>query len=117
MGYRAIVNSNVTTAFNMLRDLAEDVTLNESSGETFDFGTGETVAGDNKSVTVKAVVIQDDKQSTEHNTIKRQILFKTRGLGDINVYDSVVISGDTWRFGSTLNDDGYTVLAEVYKEA
>lgn len=117
MGYKSLVDSNITLAFNLLKDMAEDAVLNKSSSAEFDFGVG-LMKTDNalKNLPIKAVVIDDDKTSKEHNSIKRQILFKTRGLGDINAYDTITIDGNLWRFGPKINDDGYTILAEIYRE-
>lgn len=118
MGYKAIIDSNITLAFNLLRDLAEDVVLNKSSDNNFDFSTGEMAVDRNKKdIAIKAVVIEDNKSGNGTlNAIKRQILFKTRGLGDINAYDKVIISGNEWNFGPMINNDGYTILAEIYRE-
>ena len=124
MGYKNLVDSNITLAFNLLKDMADDVVLNKSSSADFDFSSGEVAADAGaSSVPIKAIVISDDKKSKTENSIKRQILFKTRGLGDVNAYDSIVFNNNldihlngTWRFGPILNNDGYTILAEIYRE-
>jgi hypothetical protein len=123
MGYKALVDSNITLAFNLLKDMAKDVILNKSSANSYDFGTA-TVSDKKTELPIKAVVLEDDKKSKMHNSIKRQLLFKTRGLGDLNAYDTVLIEDDndssqtlTWRFGPMINNDGYTILAEIYREA
>ena len=122
MGYKSLVDSQVTMAFNLLKDLADDVTLNKSSNVSFNFNTG---AKEEKSIptVIKAVVITDDKKSDIHNSIKREVLFKTRSLGDINGYDSMTFENahdthlnGTWKLGPIINNDGYTILAEIYKE-
>ena len=122
MSYKALVDSNVTLAFNLLKDLAVDAVLKKSSNQEFNFGTAEMV-DDKTSYNIKAVVIEDDKKSDKHNSIKRQLLFKTRGLGDINAYDIISIPNDVnpsvlndWKFGPMINNDGYTILAEIYRE-
>ena len=40
MSYKALIDSNLTLAFDMLKDLAVDVVLNESSNNDFNFATG-----------------------------------------------------------------------------
>ena len=121
MGYKALVDSQATMAFNLLKDLADDVVLNKSSNVNFNFGSGEKEERIESSV-IKVVVIDDDKKSDAHNSIKREVLFKTRGLGDINAYDSMTFENahdthlnGTWKLGPVLNNDGYTILAEIYK--
>ena len=115
MSYKALVNSNVTLAFNLIKDLAEDVILVKSSDNDFDFETA-TASEKTVNISTKAVVIKDAKKSKAHNAIKRQVMFKTRNLGDLTAYDRVMIEGKEWRFGPMINNDGYTVLAEVYRE-
>jgi hypothetical protein len=124
MGYKTLVDSNITMAFNLLKDLAEDGVLHKSSNVDFDFSTGDKAADSGEeSLPIKVVVVEDDKKSSKHNSIKRQVLFKTRNLGDVNSYESLTFSDSvdahlngTWRFGPKLNNDGYTILAEIFRE-
>ena len=122
MGYKSLVDSQVTMAFNLLKDLADDVILNKSSDVSFNFGDASTSQKTEQTV-IKAVVTDDDKKSQIHNSIERQVMFKTRGLGDINAYDSLTFENShdihlngTWKLGPVLNNDGYTILASIYRE-
>ena len=122
MGYKALVDANITLAFNAIRDLAVDCTLHKSSEKGFDFATAE-VTGNSEPINIKGVVIDDDKKSSKTNVVERQFMFKTRGLGDINQYDQVDIPSDItpgtverWHFGPRINNDGYTILAEIFRE-
>ena len=116
MSYKALVDSNVTLAFNLLKDLAVDATLSKSGTVTFDFDTASNVESTRAELPIKAVVVDDDKKSDKSNSIVRQLLFKTRGLGDLNAYDRINIDGHEWQFGPLINNDGYTILAEIYRE-
>ena len=124
MGYKALVDANITLAFNLLKDLAVDVTLNKSAETNFDFGAAE-VSPDYKAsqLPIKAVILLDEKKSAKHNSIERSIMFKTRGLGDLNAYETILIEDDNdsskvvkWRFGPLINNDGYTIMAKIYRE-
>ena len=123
MSYKSLINSNLTLAFKLLKDLAVNTTLRQTAKNDFDFGTAEMDTGKVNSTVVKAVVIMDDKKSKKHNSVKRQLLFRAKGLTDIDSYDSVDIPDDVnpklsvnWKFGPKLNSDGYIVLAEIYRE-
>ena len=124
MSYKALVRSNVKNAFNLVRDLAEDVILQKSSDIDFDFSTGVLLddAGETQ-LPIKAVIIENKKKSTKVNAIERQILFSTEFLGDVNAYDVVYIK-DThdetkmvaWKFGPKIIDNGYIMFANIYRE-
>ena len=121
MGYKSLVDSQATMAFNILKDLADDVVLNKKDSVSFNFGTG-VKEERTTPIEIKVVVLDDDKKSKIHNSIEREVLFKTRGLGDINAYDSMTFENahdvhlnGTWKFGTILNNDGYTILARIYR--
>ena len=123
MAFYSFIDANITLVFNLLKDLAVEANLNKSPDNDFNFATAEMETGTDASIPVKVVVIKDDKKSKEHNSIRRQVLFKTRGLGDIDAYDTIDIPDEvdpsislSWKFVGKLNNDGYTVLAEVFRE-
>jgi hypothetical protein len=115
MGYASTINSAVRLAFDSVKDLAENVTLNKKNSNTFDFGSSTTAASSSTQTIIKAVVVSDKKGSREGNTIKKQLLFKSEDLADITLYDSVVISGQLWSFGQAQNDNGYVTILDVYR--
>ena len=115
MGYKALIDKNLTFAFNQIQDLAEDVILKKSSDNDFSFTTG-AMSNTVVDKPIKAVIVKSNKMSARHNSKVRQLMFKSEGLGDLNAYDVVSFGGEDWRFGPITNGDGYIIHAEVYRE-
>jgi hypothetical protein len=116
MGYANIIDANLTLVFNQLKDLAKTVTLRKKSSVSFDFASSQLEEGETSDVVTKAVFIEDKKSSSKHNSTRREILFKSRGVGDLTMYDAVLYNGETWKLGPVISNNGYTVFAEIYKE-
>lgn len=116
MSYRELISKQVAKAFDLLKDLAIDVTLLKKTSETFNFGTAEMANAGVESLVTKAVWLEDEKLSRDHNSIKRQMLFKTKGIGDVKLYDRVLIDDLEWRIGTPILDDGFTLLADLYRK-
>ena len=115
MGYKALINKNLTFAFNQIQDLAEDVILKKSSNNDFSFESG-TVSQKIVDKSIKAVIVKSNKMSSSHNSAVRQLMLKAEGVGDLNAYDTVSFEGKDWRFGPVINSDGYIIFVEVYRE-
>lgn len=116
MSYKGLINTNVARAFNLLKDLAEDVTLSKKTDNTFDFSTmtaTETVA---TAIPTKAVVTDSNKSSLEKNSLTKIMLLKTQDIGDISLYDKVSYKSASWVIGPSILSDGYVTIVEVTKE-
>jgi len=116
MGYAKIIDANLNLAFNQLKDLAKNVTFRKKAPIGFDFGSAEMDEGQAADTIIKAVVIDNKKTSEKHNPTKKEILFKSRGVGDITMYDSIIIDNETWKIGPIISNNGYIVFAEIFKE-
>lgn len=116
MSYRKLVEANVTKAFNLVKDLAYDVVLTKKQTADFNFSSGETQLSSSQTVSTKAIVIEATKKSDDRNTIQKQIMLKTKDVGDINNYSTVSISGVIWKIGSIQKDDGFVITANIFKE-
>lgn len=116
MSYKALIDSNLNLAFNTIKDLAITVTFIKKTGTTFDFAAGTTVHTTTTNITTKAVVVEEKKTSKTSNTKTRQMMFKSKPLGDISLYDSVLIGADTWKLGDVISNSGYIILTNIYKE-
>ena len=58
MSYKALINSKLRQAFNMVKDLAEDVTFNKVTVGDFDFATGTASTEVSTPVVTKAIIIK-----------------------------------------------------------
>ena len=121
MSYKNLIDSNLRRAFILVRDLAEDVTFNLKEVIDFDFSTGNVVENPQTTVIVKAVVITSKKESRDvkgsRNTDSVELMFSTRDVGDLTMYDTVIIAGNEWNLGKRIKSDGYITLVELYREA
>ena len=114
MAYKSLIDSSLTRAYQLAKDLAVGVTFTKKSGE-FDFSTMGTVSADT-SVVVNTIVT-DGKQAKEDRSVKvKQLMFRSKDLGSISLFDTVVIQGETWKLGNVIKDSGYIIVAEAYRE-
>jgi len=114
MSYKALIDSKLTLAFNKLKDLAEDVTFTRNSVASFDFATGDPVTTTDPAVSVKAVVIKDNKKDS---TSKLQLLFKSSDVAPMSSFSTVTIDATVYRVGTVIAERNYITLLEVFKEA
>jgi hypothetical protein len=114
MAYQSLIDSSLAKAYRLAKDLADSVTFTKKSGE-FNFSTMDVVSADT-SVVVKTIVT-DGKQAKEDRSVKvKQLMFRSKDLGDISLFDTVVIKGETWKLGNVIKDSGYIIIAEAYRE-
>ena len=116
MGYKAMVRAGVDAAFRLVGDLASDVTLVKKEVGSFDFASGAVKKAPQERVQARAVFMLGRKSTAEHNAKGFEIMLKKSDVEDVTVYDSVILDGQTWRFGPVVSDDGFVVTAEVFRE-
>jgi hypothetical protein len=116
MGYTQLIDSNLALAFRLVKDLATDVQLVEKDVGEFNFSDSTIPATASTTKNIKAVVIDTKKKSDIKNVLKKEILIQSRNISDLTIYDSVIISGVTWKFGPILANNNFTILAEIYRE-
>lgn len=114
MSYKNLVESNVSRAFELLKDLAKTVVLQKKASGSFDFNTG-TAASTLTNVSVKAVVV-DGKKHRDRKTIQSVLMVKTADVGDIKAYDKVTVDGVIWNVGDVPKDGGFVTVANLYRE-
>jgi hypothetical protein len=115
MSYSNLINTNITLAFKMLKDLAVDATIFKRSVSEFDFGSGVADLS-TTSVAVKVIVIGSEKKSQEHNTVISQIMLRSKEVLDVTALDKITINGVSWRFSNILKSNGYIIVAAIAKE-
>lgn len=115
MSYQALINRNLDKAFRLLKDIAIDITLNRNTAD-FDFSSNATNVTANSSVSLKAVVTDINKESPEYNYLEKQVLFKSKDIDDLTVYDTITIEAETWKIGSKINNSGYIYLLNIFKD-
>lgn len=119
MGYRTTVRSNVQKAFNILKDLAINVTFSRSTVTEFDFATNAAVATVIPPVIVKAILINKARKpdSEQSGTSSTSLLMKVEDISDPTIYDRITMpDGSVWRIVTPCSNDGYTITVEIRKE-
>jgi len=114
MGYEALVNKYVTKAFVLVQDLAIDVVITKNTAE-FDFGSNTTTTTAETTKALKAVILDINKESQDHNYEQKQMIFQSEDLDDLSAYDTVTIGTEVWEIGTRINNSGYVYLVDIYK--
>jgi hypothetical protein len=116
MGYKATLEKNINKAFKMIGDLAISVTLKRKTKSTFNFDTLDVKNTESVDLITLAVITEIKKPTLEHNTRVSSMMLKTKEVGDINLFDSVIINNDIFKIGPVISTDNFITSVEVYKE-
>jgi len=115
MSYSGLINTNINRAFNMVKDLAIEVSLSKKSSASFDFTT-DVVTTVATTVLTKAVITDATKTSKDNTVIKKIAMLNTKNIGEISSYDILSFDNTTWRIGPIINSTQFITIAEIYKE-
>jgi hypothetical protein len=118
MSLRSTVRSNVRKAFSAIKDLAIDITLQQSDSSSFNFRTASAEQTAVVSTVIKGVVIEKKRdkreiQTSEANTLKAEIIVITADISDLTIYDTAVFEGKSWKVIQPVKDNGYIVVLDV----
>ena len=113
MAYKALIDSQLVLAFNQLKDLAISVTFVRKTAESFDFSAGASPVINENVPNVKCVILEESK---DKSVLKREILFKSKELGEIGDFSEVQIEDEVWKIGPVIAQKRYVTLLTVYKE-
>lgn len=116
MGYQALIDSNLNKAFNLSKDLAKDVVFVRKPDPAFNFGTAEASFSTTQNVSTKAIIYESKKKSKEINTVIKELMLKSKEIGDATLYDSVTIDSQNWNIVSIPKNDGFVSIVEVSRE-
>lgn len=115
MSYKRLIEAKTRQAFELVKDLAQDVVFTRKTNSDFNFGTG-LEESDSKSVKTKVIVSDNKKKSSERNTIRKTLMAKTAEVGDMKLYESISFNGLVWKIGEVSKNDGYVSVVDVYRE-
>lgn len=114
MSYKNLINKNVIKAFNTLKDLAEDVTLQKTTVGEFDFNTKELDLTQESSTGAKVVFLTESKKSSSRDTIEREVLIKFPDIVDLTRYDTLTHNSKVWRIGEIIFNNGFIYTLKIY---
>ena len=115
MSYRKLVEAKVKQAFELIKDLAQNVVFTTKVSSEFDFESGLTTSTV-VNRTIKVVVIDNKKKTSERNTIQKTFMAKTAEVGDMKLYEAVTFGGLVWKIGEVTHNDDYVTIVDVYRE-
>lgn len=109
MDIDALLNRMVPKAFSIAQSVLTTVTFKLREGETFNFKTASTEIASQTDLEKDVLVVK-----TVHGLeyVRKQLLVED--VPTLDIFDRVVIGSETWRIGSTLYDNGYIQIIEVY---
>jgi len=116
MGYNSLVSRNVDKAFKLIGDLANTVTLVRKATSTFNFSTLNIKETDQANLVTTAIISDIKKPSGEHNTKASSLMLKTKEIGDINLFDTVIINNESFKIGPLISTDGFVTTVEIFRE-
>ena len=116
MGYKSLIDRQLSLAFNKLKDLAIDIIPIKKSLDDFDFETQTVDSTETTLTTIKAVWLGASKKSDKTNKVRRSLMFKRASIGETSLYDSFDESGVIWTVVRPIKDNGYITVLELEGE-
>lgn len=95
MSLRAKITKAVDTAFAKVGDLAQPVTLETKTSQSYDFGNN-TTSSNVESTSVTAIVLYADQKDIPDEAIanpRKEVLIKEKDLPNPKTFDEVTIEG------------------------
>jgi hypothetical protein len=123
MGYRSTVRSNVNKAFQLIGDLAQQMTLYKSKPVAYDFSEGEVEIKNEATLVVTGVLINASQSRlgngalTQGRVTNSSIIIKKEDVEDYSIltdFDRIKVG--TKKYGVVgFEDNDYTITLTVVK--
>jgi hypothetical protein len=117
MSFKNLLNNNVTTAFNLIGDLAENITFTNTTVTEYDFANQSTTSTTDVSLSIKGVVIKVYKTNNDKPRINADIMIKSSDVNSevLDGYDTIVLRSKTWAI-KEIDDNGYVINLTIGRE-
>jgi len=117
MSFKTLITNNVTNAFNLIGDLAENITFTNTTVSEYDFANQSTVSTTDTSLDIKGVVTKSYKTNDDKPRINADIMIKSSDVNSeiLDGYDSIILRSKTWSINK-IEDDGYVINLTVGRE-
>ena len=117
MAFKTLITNQVNSAFNLIQDLAEDITFTNNSVSEYNFETGETTQVDGAQVIIKGVISKMSKDINDNTMMIAEVILKTEDASavDIDNYDIISFRNKTWNVNS-VDDNGFAVTLNVARK-
>ena len=117
MSFKTLITDNVTNAFYLIGDIAEDITFTNTTVSDYDFATQTTQSSTDNNLTVKAVVVKSYKTNDDRPRINADIIIKSSDVNSeiLDGYDTVYLRSKNWSI-NTMEDNGYIINIQLGRE-
>jgi hypothetical protein len=117
MSFKTLITNNVTNAFNLIGDLAENITFTNTTVNDYDFANQSINSTTDTSINIKGVVIKNYKTNDDNPRMNADIMIKSSDVNSeiLDGYDTVVLRSKTWNINK-IEDDGYVINLTVGRE-
>lgn len=112
MALRGILQKATDTAFNVVGDLAVDVTFTAGTPSAYNFGTNEVTVTEATSKTVRGIITTTDSDPLGVNRSSRVLIVKYSDVGDVDIYDSFAIGTKSYDI-KVIDSNGFTVELDI----
>jgi hypothetical protein len=116
MGYKDLIDKNLTLAFNLVKDLAVEVSFIKKTGTTFSFTTSAVSHAASTTVPKKIVWTSGIKRAIGSNIISRKLIMSIEGIDGISTYDSIFEGGIIWKISAPILNNGFIITLEAHRE-
>ena len=86
-------------------------TVDNYTIQLLDYATSDPI----DSIILKAFVVKSTKASEDRDVFTKQLILKTKDIGNLSLYDSVYFDNFTWKLGPPILSDFLTTI-EVFRE-
>jgi hypothetical protein len=117
MSYKKLIDTSLNRAYNNLKDLAIDAVLTLKEPSTFDFNNSDVKFSKPTTVKTKIVVVNTKTINKDRKVIVKELMLKSKEVGDLNAYSSIKFDSKAWNINTVLKNDGFIVMLEAYSEA
>ena len=112
---RNTITKNVEKAFRLAGDLVVRADFIKKTEKTFDFGTS-AVNEVPESVTNVGVLFIDIVQKDDgKNTHEKEVYVRTRDIGALDQYDSMITNESIWKIGNAILANDYIIIFKALR--
>lgn len=117
MSYKTLINNNITNAFSLVGDLAEDIQFTNITVTGYNFNTQTVNSSSTSPITIKGIISKSYKTNDDKPRLNVDIMLKSTDIDSkvLDNYDSVIFGGKTYSINK-YEDNGYLLSIEVGRE-
>lgn len=109
MSLRNTILRGVDTAFRIADDLAVEVNFNPAASTGYNFADQSATVASGGSVTLRGIVIQEDREITDGSNAGRKLLIKKSDISEsIDTYSTFTIESKEYALDK-YEDNGYVI--------